>query len=41
MFLTYDWENNNYFNADSELKEFTYSDSNNSLVLYAQFQVHK
>lgn len=41
MFLTYDWENNNYFDAESELKEFTYSNSNNSLVLYAQFQVHK
>ena len=41
MFLTYDWENNRYSNAESELQQFTYSLSNNSLILYAQFQIHK
>lgn len=40
MFLTYDWQNNIYPNADAELANFTYNETNNSLILYAQFQVH-
>ena len=40
LFLTYDWTNANYPNAATELQQFTYTQENNALTLYAQFQVH-
>lgn len=41
MFLNYDFENRTYPNAETELAAFTYTMSQNVLVLYAQFKIHE